>query len=294
MQISMATVGPDEELQIGYWDCRGVGEPIRMLCWLVQSADIAIKFKDIRYKAPSGLNGPSDWAAVEDAMALDFPCLPYCIDGEIRMTQVGAIMRHICRRAEFFEPNLLGETLSAQAQCDQVAEVAFSLHRKLVKSWYDPGFDIEAESDILPTHLRMLEACLEPQTGAAPVQEQGEVEEVHPDDHVDALEEPEDPTAFFAGPSLTWCDLVVFETMDQALAMAPDCLTAFPHLEAFVGLMEERLATYLTSQTPYHKPWPINNPMAAFGAGRAPPYVQQARQRREARARQKKVMSTKN
>ena len=47
------------------------------------------------------------WIRVKDRLGLDFPNLPYLIDGDIKITQCAAIHKYL---AERYMPPLLGES----------------------------------------------------------------------------------------------------------------------------------------------------------------------------------------
>merc|ERR1712168_1172478 len=81
-------------ITLAYWDIRGLAQPIRMLLEY-SGAD----YKDIRYKCgdPPGFD-LSDWTNVKFKLGLDFPNLPYCIDGDIKVTLSNAILRYLGRK----------------------------------------------------------------------------------------------------------------------------------------------------------------------------------------------------
>ena len=62
---------------LGYWDCRGLGDPIRLL--LIQAG---VEFEDKRYR------DPKEWFANKFNLGLEFPNIPYYIDGDLKLTQV--------------------------------------------------------------------------------------------------------------------------------------------------------------------------------------------------------------
>ena len=62
---------------VGYWDCRGLCEPIRFI--LIQAG---VEFEDKRYKSKE------EWAADKFSLGFEFPNMPYLIDEEGKFTQV--------------------------------------------------------------------------------------------------------------------------------------------------------------------------------------------------------------
>lgn len=65
-------------MTLGYWDIRGLADSIRLL--LVNNN---VNFEDKRY------SNPDDWFKKDKFnLGLDFPNLPYLIDGDVKLTQV--------------------------------------------------------------------------------------------------------------------------------------------------------------------------------------------------------------
>ncbi|KAI1289663.1 Glutathione S-transferase [Halotydeus destructor] len=76
---------------LGYWDISGLAEPIRFVLHYAE-----VDFEDRRYQY-----GPQKAAWYEQdrlTLGLDFPNLPYYIDGDLKMTQSLAILRHVARK----------------------------------------------------------------------------------------------------------------------------------------------------------------------------------------------------
>ncbi|GFY41279.1 glutathione S-transferase [Trichonephila inaurata madagascariensis] len=73
---------------LGYWNIRAIAEPIRYLLHHEKE-----QFEDRRY-----LFTDYTWKNEKNALGLDFPNLPYYIDGNIRITQSTAILRYLGRK----------------------------------------------------------------------------------------------------------------------------------------------------------------------------------------------------
>lgn len=62
---------------LGYWDIRGLAQPIRMIL-----EHAGADYKDTQYSCgPAPDYDRSAWTSVKYTLALDFPNLPYLIDG---------------------------------------------------------------------------------------------------------------------------------------------------------------------------------------------------------------------
>ena len=73
------------QLQLVYWDIRGFAEPIRNLLRYAR-----VPFEDTRYNFGSGADFPNknQFRKNKYELGLDFPNLPYLIDGNLRISQV--------------------------------------------------------------------------------------------------------------------------------------------------------------------------------------------------------------
>ena len=77
----------------------------------------------------------SCWTDIKDKLGLDFPNLPYFVDGDIKITQSNAILRHIARKND-----LCGETVADKARVDMMADCAMDLRNGIVRLAYNPEF----------------------------------------------------------------------------------------------------------------------------------------------------------
>ena len=79
---------------LGYWNIRGLAESIRLLFHYLE-----IDYQEVLYDfgpAPD-FNGDS-WFNVKYTLGLDYPNIPYLIDGDFKMTESNAILRYICEK----------------------------------------------------------------------------------------------------------------------------------------------------------------------------------------------------
>ncbi|XP_032129571.1 glutathione S-transferase Mu 1, partial [Sapajus apella] len=79
---------------LGYWDIRGLAHAIRLL----------LEYTDSSYEEKKYTMGDapdydrSQWLKEKFKLGLDFPNLPYLIDGAHKITQSNAILRYIARK----------------------------------------------------------------------------------------------------------------------------------------------------------------------------------------------------
>ena len=95
-------IGSDE-LVIGYWNIRGLGQAIRMMAEYV-GADYR---EDLYNQGPGPEFSNKEWLDVKHTLGYDFPNLPYLKDGLTYLTETVAILKYIARK---FDPSLIGKT----------------------------------------------------------------------------------------------------------------------------------------------------------------------------------------
>ena len=76
---------------LAYWDVRGLTEPIRLLLEYV-----GVEYDQKFYVCGDGPDfSRTDWTDVKGSFGLDFPNLPYYIEGNLKLTESWAILRYI-------------------------------------------------------------------------------------------------------------------------------------------------------------------------------------------------------
>ena len=67
-----------EKIILGYWKIRGLAQPIR---YLLEYAELP--YEEVLYEQGDAPNYSVDcWTSVKNTIGLDFPNVPYLIDGE--------------------------------------------------------------------------------------------------------------------------------------------------------------------------------------------------------------------
>ncbi|MFV1134903.1 glutathione S-transferase mu, partial [Klebsiella pneumoniae] len=96
---------------LGYWNVRGLTHPIRMLLEYTDSS-----YDEKRYTMGDAPDfDRSQWLNEKFKLGLDFPNLPYLIDGSHKITQSNAILRYLARKH-----HLDGETEEERIRADIV------------------------------------------------------------------------------------------------------------------------------------------------------------------------------
>uniref|UniRef100_A0A8I3RQS4 Glutathione S-transferase n=1 Tax=Canis lupus familiaris TaxID=9615 RepID=A0A8I3RQS4_CANLF len=185
--------------------------------------------------APHSLSAPdydkSQWLDVKFKLDLDFPNLPYLMDGKNKITQSNAILRYIARKH-----NMCGETEEERIRVDIMENQIMDFRIQLVQLCYSP--DLEK---LKPRYLEQLPGQLKQFSLFL------------------------GKFSWFAGEKLTFVDFLTYDVLDQNRMFEPKCLDEFPNLKAFMCRFEalEKIANYMQSDR--FLKMPINNKMALWG-----------------------------
>ncbi|XP_050767253.1 glutathione S-transferase 2-like [Gymnogyps californianus] len=196
---------------LGYWDIRGLAHPIRLLLEYTETP-----YQERQYRpGPAPDFSPSDWTSEKEKLGLDFPNLPYLIDGPTKLTQSNAILRYIARKH-----NMGGETEEEMLRVDMLENQIMDFRMSFARLCYNPDFEKlkPAYLEQLPGKLRELSRFL----GSRP---------------------------WFAGEKLTFVDFVAYDVLDQHRMFVPECPELQGNLGRFLQRFEalEKISAYMQS-----------------------------------------------
>ena len=113
-------------MELGYWNIKGIVEPIR---WLIEYLDIHVKIV-----TPSR----DEWYnSKKYDMGLNFPNLPYFIDGDVKITESSAIPYYLAHK--FNKPELFGKDYKEEALVRQYQGLILDLYQILRESLNAPN-----------------------------------------------------------------------------------------------------------------------------------------------------------
>ncbi|XP_010587853.2 glutathione S-transferase Mu 1-like [Loxodonta africana] len=214
-------------MTLGYWDIRGLGHVIRLLLEYTDS-----NYEEKRYTIGDAPDyDRSHWLNEKFKLGLDFPNLPYLIDGPHKLTQSNAILHYIARKH-----NLCGETEEEKIRMDILENQVVDTRMSFVMLCYNPDFEKLKPQYLeeLPDKMRLFSEFL----GQRP---------------------------WFAGDKITFVDFLAYDVLDLNRIFDPKCLDAFPNLKDFMAHFEglKRISAYMKSSR--FLPRPICTNQAMWG-----------------------------
>ncbi|XP_021487346.1 glutathione S-transferase Mu 6 isoform X1 [Meriones unguiculatus] len=212
---------------LGYWDIRGLGHAIRLLLEYTDTS-----YEEKRYSMGDAPDyDRSQWMNDKLKLNLNFPNLPYLIDGSHKITQSNAILRYLGRKH-----NLCGETEEERIRVDILEKQAMDSRIQMGTLCYSPEFEKRKPEFLkgLPDQLKLYSEFL----GKRP---------------------------WFAGDKITFVDFLVYDVLDQHRMFEPTCLDAFANLKDFVARFEglPKISAYM--KTSCFLPSPVYLKQAMWG-----------------------------
>jgi len=205
---------------LGYWNIRGLAQPIRLLLAYTET-----EVEDKRYTQPD------EWFGSKFNLGLDFPNLPYYIDGDVKLSQSLAILRYLAR-----QKNLVGASEAELIRIELFEQQLVDLNTEFVRLSYNPEFETLKVDYLknLPASLQLLSTFL----GERP---------------------------YLAGDNLSYVDFIAYELLDKLLLLANDEVVKFDNFKQYLARFEAlpTIAAYLKSDRFLKSP--INGPTAKFG-----------------------------
>ncbi|XP_032753389.1 glutathione S-transferase Mu 1 [Rattus rattus] len=203
---------------LGYWNVRGLTHPIRLLLEYTDSS-----YEEKRYVMGDAPDyDRSQWLNEKFKLGLDFPNLPYLIDGSRKITQSNAIMRYLARKH-----HLCGETEEERIRADIVENQVMDNRMQLIMLCYNPDFEKQKPEFLktIPEKMKLYSEFL----GKRP---------------------------WFAGDKVTYVDFLAYDLLDQYHIFEPKCLDAFPNLKDFLARFEglKKISAYMKSSRYFSTP----------------------------------------
>nr|ABS32297.1 glutathione S-transferase class mu [Cyphoma gibbosum] len=211
---------------LGYWKTRGIGQPIRLLLNYVKE-----EFDDVYYEMGDAPDYSRDaWLNVKYTLGMNFPNLPYYIDGDVKVSQSNAILRYIARKHD-----LLGKTDEEKTNVDMMLDIAMDMRNGVIKMVYNKDYE-KLIKEYEPK-------CKEILAG---------------------YEKWLSSHKWFGGDDVTVADFHMYELLDQHRLMIKDVLVPYPNITKFMAAFEALPAIKAYMASDKFMKQPINNKFASF------------------------------
>jgi len=181
--------------KLSYWDSRGTVQPIRLLLRYVGEKYV----EDNKQEGPDPVKSYAKWYEEKVTLDMPFPNLPYYIDGDLKLSQSMAILRHVARKY-----NLDGDTLEEKARVDVVSEEILDIKRPLLMICFAQNFD-----ELRPKYLETLPKKLK------------------------AISSYLGSKTYIVGEKLTYADFLLYEQLYLSLQFEPNCLNDLSNLREY-------------------------------------------------------------
>merc|ERR1712045_242500 len=195
---------------------------------------LLLEYTETKYEDKMMRCGPAPdydktcWHSVKHTLGLDFPNLPYYVDGDCKITQSNAIMRYIARKHD-----MLGKTEEERVRVDMMGEQSMDFRNGMVRLAYNPNFD----------------------------QMKGPYLEALPE-KLDAFQNFLGSKPWFAGDALTFVDFIMYELLDQHRELDKTLCAKYTKLMEFLDRFEKlpKIEAYMKSgrfmKAPINTRWP--------------------------------------
>lgn len=196
---------------LGYWKVRGLGQQVR--CMLVYCG---VDFDEERYEVQG--EAPdwdlSQWTDKKFNLGMEYPNLPYLIDGETKLSETVAIMKYIAKK---YKPSLLGSSAATLGE----AEMIYAQVWQLIMAGRGPLYAPLEEGKTLDDVKQGIEETVTPQ--------------------VEKIFEAMGGSQWIAGDELTWVDFAFAEALAYFAALLEGRLelsvpASSDYLERFMAL----------------------------------------------------------
>jgi len=214
---------------LGYWNLRGNTEPIRLVLHYA-----GIPFNDKKYD--QWVPDRQDWLKEKFTLGLQFANLPYWIEGDLKLTQSTAILRHVARKAK-----LVADNEADQSRLEMLEQQAIDLRVAFTSLCYNTA---QYEQN-RPEFVKSIPDKLKPWS--------------------EYLGERK----YLLGDKLTYVDFLLVDALSIYETFEKTAFTGYPNLASYVQRVESLpgVKEYLNSDK-YHR-LPYNGPVAAFGGSKA-------------------------
>ncbi|XP_064399855.1 glutathione S-transferase Mu 2-like [Halichondria panicea] len=213
-------------MTLGYWNIRGLGQSIRLMLKYTGT-----EFNNVQYDERNG----GSWFDDKEKLGLDFPNLPYLIDGDVKITQSFAILRYIGRKH-----NLSAKSEKEMAYLGMLEHVAMDFRNGFVMFVYNKK-DFEEKRD-------------------------GYVKTAK--ESVQRFSDYLGDKQWFNGSEMTYVDFFLYEILDHHRLFEKGFLDHVPNIQALMERFEARPAIKAYMESDEFMKEPINASFSGWPGGK--------------------------
>jgi len=181
-----------------YWNIRGFAQHTRLLLKY-----LGVDYEDKRYNfGPAPDFSRDEWLSVKFTLGLEFPNLPYFIDGDVKLTEAKGILKYVARK---YGPELVPTDALTLARADMVEGVTQDILVNLVNVTYG-----RSDDDLAVTLQQKLQD----------------------------LEKQLEKKQFILGDKITYVDFFVYEVLHQLTIFKADILKPYANLTSYLQRFE--------------------------------------------------------
>ena len=208
---------------LGYWGIRALGEPARLI----------LRYADADWTEttiPPTKEGAGMWfGGLKQSLGLDFPNMPYLIDGEVKLTESTAIYRYLGRKYDLMPGDVIRGDLAEQLVTGlrtYITKIAYSGEFEKSKPWF---------VTMINTRLAEFTKFL----GDGP---------------------------FLFGDKVTYVDFMAFEFWEQCRRLNPDSFEGMDVVNGYLKRVASlpRIKEWIESVDCTRNTYSINSPMCAW------------------------------
>ncbi|KAF2352728.1 Glutathione S-transferase C-terminal [Trinorchestia longiramus] len=217
---------------LGYWSIRGLAQFLRYT--LVHAG---VKYEDKMYDIGPGPEfSRAQWTSEKESLGLEFPNLPYYIEGDVKITESAAIAKYLGRKH-----GLVGSTEAEIIKLDMAEGIIQDIARSIVMLCYDSEFESKKAAFVDSSNAQLTK-----------------------------LSKLVGNNKYILGDKITWIDFLLLETLDRFVELIPGCLNAHANLQDFQKRILDlpNIKKYRDSPCFQKIKARYNGPFAKFGSGR--------------------------